>query len=225
MASKNKNIAVTADNTHHNLFDAGTEGGKKQSGNLLARGLQTIMRLTSANHLHLSEMADRKANILISVNSIMISVILSLLADKLQDFPYLTVPVILFLTSSLATIIIAILATLPKITQGLFTREDVLGKKTNLLFFGNFYRSSLEEYQWAMSVLMKDTEYVYLALVKDLYQIGIVLGRKYKLIRLAYNVFMIGLIVSVSAFFIAMIINSGHNGQTTTITNSSGSPL
>jgi hypothetical protein len=76
-----------------------------------------------------------------------------------------------------------------------------------------------------MSVLMKDTEYVYLALVKDLYQIGIVLGRKYKLIRLAYNVFMIGLIVSVSAFFIAMIINSGHNGQTTTITNSSGSPL
>jgi hypothetical protein len=223
---KRKRNKSDTGNTHHNMFDAGADEGKniEQKGKLLGRGLQTVMRLTSTNHFHLSEMADRKANILISVNSIMISVILSLLADKLQDEPYLVVPVILFLISSLSTIIIAIIATRPKITQGEFSKEDILNKKTNLLFFGNFYRSSLEDYQWAMSVLMKDTEYMYLALVKDIYQIGIVLGRKYNLIRIAYNVFMIGLIVSVTAFFIAMTVNYSNKAQTT-ITTASGSPL
>lgn len=224
---KRKVQKVSIDNTHHDLFETSQADEKKDKGkgSLLARGVQTVMRLTSSNHFHLSEMADRKANILISVNAIMISVILSLLADKLQDSPYLTIPVILFLISALVTIIIAILSTRPKITEGTFTREDILNKRTNLLFFGNFYRSSLEEYQWAMSTLMKDTEYMYGALVKDIHQIGKVLGRKYRLVRLAYNVFMIGLIVSVAAFFIATVTNSGKKSQQTVITNASGSPL
>ncbi len=170
-------------------------------------------------------MADRKANILISVNSIIIGVILSLLIDKLPDDPYLTIPTIIFLASCLTTIIIAILATRPKITEGIFSKEDILNKKTNLLFFGNFYRSSLEEYQWAMATLMKDNEYLYSAIVKDIHQIGVVLGRKYKLIRLAYNVFMVGLIFSVVAFFVAALINYGHPANVTTITNASGTPL
>src|ERR1700749_4723709 len=124
-------------------------------------------------------MADRKSNILISVTSLILRVILSVLIDKLSDDPYLTVPVIVFLASCLTTIIIAILSTRPKITEGIFSKEDVLNKKTNLLFFGNFYKSSLEEYQWAMSTLMKDTEYLYSTLIKDIHQIDIVLGRKY----------------------------------------------
>ena len=76
-----------------------------------------------------------------------------------------------------------------------------------------------------MSTLMKDTEYLYSVMVKDIYQIGVVLGRKYKLIRLAYTVFMVGLIVSVLAFFVAELLNYGHSANTTTITNASGSPL
>ncbi len=224
---KRKNQNVIADNTHQTLFSTRSDNGKekKDSGNLLARGIQTVLRLTSANHFHLSEMADRKANILISVNSIIIGVILSVLIDKLSDTPYLTIPVIIFLASCLTTIIIAILSTRPKITEGVFSKEDILSKKTNLLFFGNFYKSSLEEYQWAMSTLMKDTEYLYSVMVKDIHQIGVVLGRKYKLIRLAYTVFMVGLIISVLSFFVAALLNYGHTENATTITNASGSPL
>jgi hypothetical protein len=183
------------------------------------------MRVTSANHLHLSEMADRKANILISVNYILIGVLISLLVDKLPHFPYLTIPAVIFIGSSMVTIIIAILATRPKITEGVFSKEDVLSKRTNLLFFGNFYKSSLEEYQWAMSVMMNDTEYMYAAMIKDIHQIGAVLGKKYKLIRLAYNVFMISLVVSVLAFFVAMVVNYYTSAPTTTITTAKGSPL
>ncbi|HXS36534.1 MAG TPA: Pycsar system effector family protein, partial [Flavipsychrobacter sp.] len=153
-------------------------------------------------------------------------VLISVLVDKLPDFPYLTVPAIIFIGSSMTTIIIAIMATRPKITEGVFSREDILAKKTNLLFFGNFYRSTLEEYQWAMSVMMNDTEYMYSALIKDIHQIGVVLGKKYKLIRLAYTVFMVSLIVSVLAFFIAVLFNIYSSGKNPAIiTNSTSSPL
>jgi predicted metal-dependent HD superfamily phosphohydrolase len=196
---------------------------QKAEQSLIARGMQTILRLGSSNHLDLSRMADGKANILISVNSIIISVILSFFIDRLDADPYLTIPTILFLTSSVITVIIAILATRPKLTEGTFTREAIQRKEVNLIFFGNFYKSSLEDYTWAMSEMMKDKDYLYDTLVKDIYYIGIVLGRKYKLIRLAYNVFMIGLIVAVLSFTIASVLNtpSGH----TTVINANSAPL
>ena len=84
----------------------------------MSKGIQTMLRLTSENHLKLSDMADHKANILISVNSIIISVILSVLFRKLQDEPYLTVPSIIFLVVAVTTIVISILATRPKINSG-----------------------------------------------------------------------------------------------------------
>ncbi|RYE23908.1 MAG: HD domain-containing protein [Sphingobacteriales bacterium] len=184
---------------------------------LITRGIQTMLRLTSENHLELSNMADGKANILISVNSIIISVILSVLLRKLESEQYLTIPTIIFLLFSVITVVIAILATRPKITEGRFSRQDIIDKKTNLLFFGNFHKSSLEEYQWGMKEMMMDKDYLYGSLVKDIHHLGVVLGRKYKLIRMAYNVFMIGIIISVLAFGIAVAM---HNPQETTIITS-----
>ena len=190
---------------------------KKDDGQqkLLSRGIQTMLRLTSDNHLELSGLADGKANILISVNAIIISVILSVLLRRLEVDTHLTIPTIIFLASSVTTIVVAILATRPKVNQGTFSREDILSKKTNLLFFGNFHKASLEEYEWGMSQMMKDQDYLYGTLVKDIYFLGVVLGRKYKLIRLAYNVFMFGIIVSVIAFTLAVLfhISSDASGN------------
>jgi hypothetical protein len=169
-------------------------------------------------------MADHKANILISVNSIIISVILSLLLRKLQDEPYLTIPSIIFLAVAVTTIVLAILATRPKISGGTFTNQDILDKKTNLLFFGNFHRASFEEYNIAMRNMMIDTDYLYGSLIKDIYYLGVVLGRKYRLVRLAYNIFMIGIVVSVIAFAIAVTINRTTTSSPS-ISTGSGSPL
>jgi predicted metal-dependent HD superfamily phosphohydrolase len=178
----------------------------KDSSGLTSKGIQTMLRLTSTNHFHLSDMADSKAHILISVNAIIISVILSVLIRRLQETPYLTIPTIIFLLVAVSTIVISIIATRPKISGGLFTSQDISDKKTNLLFFGNFYKASYEEYNAAMREMMKDTDYLYGSLIKDIYTLGTVLARKYKLVRLAYNVFMIGIIVSVLAFGVAYYI-------------------
>ena len=194
----------------------------KDKSGLMSKGIQTMLRLTSANHLRLSEMADHKANILISVNAIIISVILSVLLRKLQEETYLIIPTIIFLVVAVVTIVLSILATRPKISEGNFTMDEVKEKKTNLLFFGNFYRATYRQYDEAMRDMMLDTDYLYGSLIKDIYYLGVVLGRKYKLLRLAYNIFMIGIVVSVIAFAIAAFFNNGSSG---TVINGSGSPF
>lgn len=194
----------------------------KEGGAL--KGIQTMLRLTSSNHIQLSEMADNKANILISVNAIIISVILTVMLRKLQTDPYLTIPSFLFLAFSVATIVTAILATRPKLSSGTFMEDDIQNKRTNLLFFGNFHKMEADKYDKAMRTMMQDADYLYSSIIQDIYYLGVVLGKKYRLVRIAYNIFMIGIIVSVIAFAVAALINAGTT-QPGTVTNNAGSPF
>lgn len=182
-----------------------TKKQKAEKDNRPERGIETMFRVTLHNHTQLSQIADSKANILLSVNAIIISIALSSLIPKL-DSPgnaHLVVPTFIMLMFSVASIILAIMSTRPKISGGTFTRKDIEDRKINLLFFGNFFKVPLEEYQWAMNEMMTDRNYLYDSLVKDLYYLGLVLGRKYRLLRITYNIFMLGIIVSVLAFVIA----------------------
>jgi len=79
----------------------------------------------------------------------------------------------------------------------------------NLLFFGNFHKMKLDEFEWAMSEMMKDRDYLYSSLTKDLYFLGLVLNRKYNLLRLTYSVFLVGIIMSVISFAVAFHYASG----------------
>ncbi len=181
------------------------ESKKKDKSEKTDRGVDTLFRVTLGNHTRLSGIADSKANILLSVNAIIISIALSTIIPKL-DSPknaHLVLPTFIMLISSVITIIFAILSTRPKVTSGFFTREDVEAKKVNLMFFGNFYKMPLHEYDWAMNEMMKDRDYLYSTMIKDLYYLGLVLQRKYNLLRIAYNFFMIGIIITVISFVIA----------------------
>lgn len=169
------------------------------------RGIQTLFRVTLKNHLTLSDIADTKANILLSVNAIIISVALSNLIPKLDNpsNSYLIYPTLIFIVFSVISMILAVLATRPNVTSGKFTKEDVKDKKVNLLFFGNFHKMSLPEYEWAIQELVKDNKFIYSSLTKDLYFLGLVLNRKYKILRITYTIFIIGIVISVLAFGIA----------------------
>jgi predicted metal-dependent HD superfamily phosphohydrolase len=170
------------------------------------RGIETMFRVALNNHTRLSEIADSKANILLSVNAIIISIALSSLIPKFGNpgSSHLIIPTLIMTVFSVICIIFAILSTRPKVTTGTFTRQDIIDKKVNLLFFGNFYKVPLEEYDWAMNEMMKDRDYLYSTLIKDLYFLGVVLDRKYKLLRITYNIFMIGIVVTVGAFVYAL---------------------
>lgn len=169
------------------------------------RGIDTMFRVTLSNHTRLSDIADSKANILLSVNAIIISIALGSIIPKL-DAPanaHLIIPTFIMMLFSTTSIVFAILSTRPKVTTGTFTRKDIEERKVNLLFFGNFYKMPLEEYEWAVNDMMKDRDYLYNSMIRDLYFLGKVLNRKYNLLRITYNIFMVGIIASVVAFVYA----------------------
>lgn len=171
------------------------------------RSVDTLFRVTLSNHTRLSDIADSKANILLSVNAIIISVCLSVLVPKL-DTPknsHLIIPSFILLASAVLTIIFAILSTKPNVTKAKFSLQDVADRKVNLLFFGNFNRMIFDDYQDAMNVLIKDRDYIYDSMVKDLYFLGKVLDRKYRLLSITYQIFMAGIVISVLSFAYAFL--------------------
>ncbi|QQT27509.1 Pycsar system effector family protein [Sphingobacterium spiritivorum] len=170
------------------------------------RGIETMFRITSSNNQRLSDMADNKANILLTVNSIILSMVIAVLLRKLDSNEHLVIPTIMLLSFSVSTMVVAILSTIPKVPPGVFTQEEINKKTVNLLFFGNFYKMKLEEYKEGMNRVMDDSEFLYGMLTKDVYAQGVVLGRKYKLLRIAYAIFMLGLILSSISFLISVSI-------------------
>ena len=170
-----------------------------------SRGVDSMFKLTARNQINLSSIADNKSNILISLNGIIISLGLVALASKFKEEPAIIIPTVIFIIFSLSTIILAILSTRPNISAGKFTRNDIKQQKVNLLFFGNFYKMNLDEYEWAIKEMINDDQYLYSMMTKDQYSLGKVLARKYNLLRWAFNVFMIGLVVSVFAFLLVFL--------------------
>lgn len=197
-------IAAVEETTEESKTDS-SEGKKRARLKRPGRGVETLFRITLSNHIRLSSIADSKANILLSVNAIIISISLSTIIPKLDNpkNAHLIIPTFIMLIFSVFTIIFAILSTKPKVTKGNFTKKDIEDKKVNLLFFGNFYQMPLDEYETALHEIMEDRKYLYNSLIMDLYYLGVVLEKKYRLLSITYKVFMVGIIISVIAFMIS----------------------
>lgn len=181
------------------------EKNKKTVMNKYSRGADSMLRLTARNQISLSSIADNKSNILISLNGIIISLGLALLVRKFGERPEFIIPTLIFLSFSLVTIILAILSTRPQVSTGKFSKQDVRLKQVNLLFFGNFYKMDIHEYEKSVEEMFSDDPYLYSAMIKDQYYLGKVLARKYKLLSITYGVFMVGLIISVVSFILVSL--------------------
>ncbi|MFZ9387541.1 MAG: Pycsar system effector family protein [Chitinophagaceae bacterium] len=170
------------------------------------RSIATVFRIMAQSHTNLSQMADSKANILISVNSIILSIMMASLFEKLATDPQLQIPVSVITIVCVSSIVFGILATRPNVSHGTFTKDDIANKRTNLLFFGNYHNMSLEDYNWGMTEMLGDKYYMNASMIKDQYFLGVVLAKKYKYLRIAYNIFMYGLILAMLAFVISFMM-------------------
>lgn len=167
------------------------------------RAIQTLMRTTSKNHYTLNEMVDRKANIMITVNSIILSLVISGVIGRSQlEHPIHYLPVAMLALTSISSIVFAILSILPNRTQGTFSEEEIRGKQGNLLYFGNFHEMKQRDYEWGMLQMMNDSEYLYSSMVRDIYYLGQILYSKYSLIRWSLRIFLGGFVFSLIAFAI-----------------------
>ncbi|MHA7941524.1 Pycsar system effector family protein [Formosa sp. 3Alg 14/1] len=182
-----------------------TKKSKKSKNKKTGRGVETMFRVTMKSHIELSAIADTKANILLSVNAIIISVALSGLVPKLDNASngFLVYPTLVLLIFSVSSIVLSVLSTRPNVSNVTVTREMIKSNSTNILFFGNFYKMNLKDFEWGIDYLMQNEDTLYNSLTKDLYFLGLVLERKYRLLRLTYTVFMIGIVVSALSFILS----------------------
>ena len=200
-------IAITEDKSRKNDIEKILKESENEIKNSRhGRGVETMYRTTYRTHTNLSTMADSKANLMLSVNAIVISIMVSNLIPQLKDNHKLIIPTILLTMTCLGSMIYATLSTRPKVTEGTTTRELIKQRKGNLLFFGNFYNMKLEDFQWGVGEMLRDPEYLYGSMSRDLYYLGKVLAQKYQYLSICYNIFMYGIIISVLAFGAAFVI-------------------
>lgn len=170
------------------------------------KGKETLFRVAYRNQIALIQIADNKANLIISINTLIVSTIIAVsgygvVADR---FAYnktsIIIPITLILLSCLTSAIFAIQAAKPKLITPRPLDPNIEKTKTSLIFFGVIAQYNQAEYLERMKTLLASDTDVYETMSIDLHNQGLILTRKYKLINTAYRIFMFGFILSVWAF-------------------------
>ena len=173
---------------------------KEKKGPGTARGIETMFRSAYRVQMELTALADNKANMMISINGIIISIIIAAVAPKLDSNPWLLVPSTVFLLGTLVSIIFAILAARPRVSSKPITLADLESSEGNILFFGNFANLSRDEFEEGMMDLVADREVLYETMIRNIYGLGSVLQKKFALLQVAYTSFMLALVLGVASF-------------------------
>lgn len=180
---------------------------RKKTGKEFGRGIDTLYRVTYRNHINLSSIADGKANMMISINTLILSAIIALMSARItfsQQYTFMNVnfliPILILLIGVLASGVLAILSVRPKVTSSDISSKDIIKRSKSILFFGNFINMDLSEFIENMDLLKRNHSVLYDNMAVDIYYLGQVLDEKYRLIRFSYNVFMIALILCVFSF-------------------------
>ena len=166
------------------------------------RGAETLFRLVSKNQYTLNTMIDRKSNILISINALILSIVIGTVLSQLNRDPHLIFPAVMILITNLISIAYAIFATRPELKHG--GRES-----NNLMFYGNFHEMEEADYIKELTGLITQGDELYNAIAKDTFHLGKTIARKFKLLRKSFDIFLIGIILSVIGFIVCHVFFSG----------------
>lgn len=196
---------VQQDESAQSPEDNGKKGEKKLGTN---RGVETLFRTNYDNHIQLSQLADNKANTLISINGLIISILIAMIAPRFDSFAWTILPVLILLIGCMTSLIFSVIASRPRVTQTPLTLEEVRNNRGNILFFGIFTRLKVEEFEEGMHELLRDREILYDNMIRDLHSMGNVLRKKYYFLSFAYAAFLITLVLSVVTF-LGVFIGSG----------------
>ena len=171
------------------------------------RGRDTLFRVAARNQIELIAIADNKSNMIIGICVVLISLVIALLGSgfaiqgiPIMSLPDLVIPMCVLLIFALSSAICAILAAKPQIIEG---KPEAMH---SLLFFQNIYKKTQDQYLSEMHRMLSDKKATYDQIIVDMYHNGIVLHRKYKMLSIAYLLFMSGLIISVLIFLIAVTV-------------------
>src|ERR1035437_652283 len=160
--------------------------------------LDHLMRATQFHHVQLSSMADGKANILLTMSSVVLTLCLPLLLKNSHLWP-----LYILISFCLLTICLATYAGMPKLPPANLPAPDIQNPSFNLLFFGDFTRLSQAQFESAMEEIMNDPSRTYGTQVREIYLLGTFLAKKkYRYLRLGYLSFITGLFAAFISFIL-----------------------
>ncbi len=175
------------------------------------RERQTFYRVTFKNNCNLLQIADNKANIIISINALLISSTIALIgygtvSNQIEvQNPMVFIPILIFLATGLLSTILAVQAAKPKIMGKAKVDPAAAKPKSSVLFFGVSSSYSMEEYLEEIKRILDSKEHIQEQMSISLYYQGMVLNRKYKLLRHAYEVFIAALVMGIGTFVVHLI--------------------
>ncbi len=164
------------------------------------RGVETLFRTSYRVNMDLTSLADSKANIMISINGLMVSILIASIAPKIDSNSWLLIPTSVFLVGCLISLIFAVLSARPRVQSRNISLEESRRHHTNILFFGNFAHLTEADFKVAMKERMLDPVALYEMMMADIYGVGSVLQRKYQLLRASYGAFIVALVIGVAGF-------------------------
>jgi hypothetical protein len=160
------------------------------------------MRAVHFHHVQLSSMADMKANMLLTMSS----VVLTLCLPQVVRYNHLW-PLYILIGFCLLTICLAAYAVMPKLPPANLPPPDPLDPSFNILFFGDFTRLSQAQFEASMEEILNDPSRAYGAQVREIYLLGTFLAKKkYRFLRLGYLSFITGLFASFAGFIIEVLL-------------------
>ncbi len=176
------------------------------------RGIETLYRSVYAYHISLTSIADNKANMMISINTIIISIVITLFGtgftfSSQSEFSSVrfVFPMAFLLLTSLLAVVFAILSARPNVTSK--EKYELSKKDSSILFFGNFAQLELREFVAKIKALKEQKEELYDSMTVDIFYLGSVLVRKYNYLSWSYNIFMFGMVFCAVGFVVIMLFS------------------
>lgn len=170
------------------------------------KSAQMMFKTALRNHLDLSSLADNKANIMLSINALILTITMPMAASYIKDNIFLLAPMILLMTTCLCSIVFATLATRPIRMIGHTDISTIKARGANLFFFGNFYEMELPEYKEGMRITVENEDILNDAIMRDLFFLGKSLGVKYRHLRICYTIFLTGIVTTVLVFGVCYLM-------------------
>ena len=169
----------------------------------------TMIKTSSRNQVDIVSIADKKAGIMITVNSILLTLLIPMFASYIFDFSTFIIPISILIVTNGLTILLATLATRPSmVVKDELTNEKIHTGQKSVFYFKNFATLSKNDFvNEAKELLTKDSAFEQ-SVFTDLYDVGIDLDRKYKRLRWCYTIFGTGIALTMLSFVIVIIFSS-----------------
>ncbi|MGD8265199.1 MAG: DUF5706 domain-containing protein [Chromatiales bacterium] len=189
------------------LAPEGDKRGKKKNkekDKSTARSTETLFRNAVRSNLDLTSIADNKANIMISVNGFILTVIVTAGGFVMQSEPALIYPFTMILLTAILSIGCAVMAVKPKVNLPEDTLEDLRSDKSSIIYFRHYVHMNPDDYVREMKRVLNDAETIHTHIARHIYGLGYGLSIKFRWLRFSYTIFTIGLASSALVFVLAM---------------------